>query len=88
MSLSSNKILYKLCYLLGYNSTKCEEKEREKYIEWSENSKKDIELLERTDSSDMISDKETLANEDEDNTHDEEYVMNTSKSSFKESFFD
>ena len=63
-------------------------KEHEKYVELSENSKKDIELLERTDTSDTISDKETLENEDEDNTHDEEYVMNISKSSFNKSFFD
>ena len=36
----------------------------------------------------MISDEETLKNEDEDNTQDQDYVMNTSKSSFNESFFE
>ena len=36
----------------------------------------------------MISDEETLTNEDEDNTHDQDYVMNASKSYFNESFFE
>ena len=34
----------------------------------------------------MISDEETLTNEDKDNTHDEDYVMNASKSSFNGNF--
>ena len=36
----------------------------------------------------MISDEEALTNKDEDNTQDEDYVMNTSKSSFNESFLE
>lgn len=43
-----------------------------------------IELLERTNCSAMISDEET--NEDKDNTHDEDHVMNASKSSFNGNF--
>ena len=35
----------------------------------------------------MISDDETLTNDDEDNTHDEDYVTNASKSSFTKFFF-
>ena len=35
----------------------------------------------------MISDDETLTNDDEDNTHDEDYITNASKSSFTNFFF-
>ena len=45
-----------------------------------------IKILERTNCSALISDEETLTNEDKDNTHDEDYVMNASKSSFNGNF--
>ena len=67
---------------------KRKEEEHENHIKLTEKSKNDIKLLERNHCSDMISDEETLTNEDEDNTHDEDYVMNASKSSFNESFFE
>ena len=89
MSSSSNRILYKLYTtrrdILGQ---KRKEAEHERHIKLSEKSKNDIKLLERTHCNDMISDEETLKNENEDNTQDEDYVMNTSKSSFNESFFE
>ena len=88
MSSSSNRILYKL-YTTRRDilAQKRKEAERERHIKLSEKSKNDIKLLERTHCNDMMSDEETLKNEDEDNTQDEDYVMNTSKSSFNESFF-
>ena len=67
---------------------KHKEAEHQRHIKLSERSKNDIKLLERTHCSDMIRDEETLTNEDEDNTHDEDYVMNASKSSFNKSFFE
>ena len=63
------------------------EAERERHIKLSEKSKNDIKLLDRTHCSDMISDDKTLKNDDEDNTHDEDYVTKASKSSFTNFFF-
>ena len=63
------------------------EAEREGHIKLSEKSKNDIKLLDSTHCSDMISDDETLTNDDEDNTHDEDYITNASKSSFTNFFF-
>ena len=65
---------------------KCKEAEHKRQIKLSEKSKNNIKLLERTHSSDMISDEEILTNEDEDNTHDEDYLINASTSSFNKSF--
>ena len=67
---------------------KRKEAKHERHMKLSEKSKDDIKLLERTHCSDMISDEETFTNEDEHNTQDEDYVMNGSKSSFTESFFE
>ena len=63
------------------------EAEREGHIKLSEKSKNDIKLLDSTHCSDMISDDETLTNDDEDNTHDEDYITNASKSSFTKFIF-
>ena len=52
-----------------------------KDIKLSEKSKNDIKLFERTHCSDMIRFEETLTNKNEDNTREENYVMNTNKSS-------
>ena len=66
---------------------KRKDEEHERYIKLSEKSKNDIKLLERNHCSCMISDEETLTNEDDHNFHDDDYVINASKSSFNESFF-
>ena len=66
---------------------KRKKEEHERHIKLSKKSKNNIKLLERTHCSDVISDEETLTNEDEDNTHDDEdYAMNASKSSFNKNF--
>ena len=59
---------------------KCKETEHERHIKLSEKSKNDIKLFERTHCSDMIRFEETLTNKNEDNTREEDYVMNTNKS--------
>ena len=67
---------------------KQKEKEYERHLKLSEKSKNDIKLLEKNESTENLSDEEAITIDDEENTNDKDYVLNSTKSSFNESFFE
>ena len=88
MCSSTNRVLYKLYCPKRHISSKRKEKEYERHLKLSEKSKNDIKLLEKNESTENLSDEEAITIDDEENTNDEDYVLNSTKSSFSESFFE